>query len=71
MSNHVHLLVRNRPDVVGTWNDEDVARRWYRLHPWRRDEDGMPAEPEPCELAAMQSNPELLAEYRRRLSSLP
>ncbi len=71
MSNHLHLLLRNRPDVVATWNDEDVARRWYRLHPWRRDEDGTPAEPEPCELAAMQADPELLAEYRRRLSSLP
>ncbi|HVC92920.1 MAG TPA: hypothetical protein VND64_04475 [Pirellulales bacterium] len=27
MSSHVHLLDRNRPDVAGAGNDEDVARR--------------------------------------------
>jgi REP element-mobilizing transposase RayT len=70
MSNHIHLLLRNRPDVVGNWSDEDTARRWYRLHPWRRNEDGTPADPESSELAAIQADPERLAEYRRRLSSL-
>ncbi len=28
MSNHIHLVVRNRPDIAGQWSDEDVARRW-------------------------------------------
>jgi REP element-mobilizing transposase RayT len=26
MSNHVHVIFRNRPDVVVLWSDEEVAR---------------------------------------------
>jgi len=70
MSNHLHLLLRTRPDIAEAWSDEDVARRWWRLHPWRREEDGSPAEPEPCELAAIQADAERLALLRRRLASL-
>jgi REP element-mobilizing transposase RayT len=28
MSNHLHVVLRSRPDVVTEWSDEDVARRW-------------------------------------------
>jgi hypothetical protein len=35
MSNHVHVILRNRPDVVATWSNEDVARRWLTLFPGR------------------------------------
>jgi len=27
LSNHFHLILRSRPDVVATWNDTEVARR--------------------------------------------
>ena len=30
-SNHIHLVVRIRPDVVETWSDEEVARRWLEI----------------------------------------
>jgi REP element-mobilizing transposase RayT len=70
MSNHVHLLLRTRPDIAEGFDDEAVARRWYRLHPWRRNDDGTPAEPEPCELAAIQSDLQRLALLRSRLASL-
>jgi len=30
-SNHIHLVVRIRPDVVETWSDEEVAQRWLRI----------------------------------------
>ena len=36
MSNHIHLVLRSRPDVVAGWSDEEVARRWLRLFPVRR-----------------------------------
>ena len=29
MSNHLHAILRNRPDVVKDWTDEEVARRWW------------------------------------------
>jgi len=44
LSNHMHLILRSRPDVVEQWSDEDVARRWLRLFPTRRDKDGEPVD---------------------------
>jgi hypothetical protein len=35
MSNHLHLILRNRPDIVAGWTDQDVARRWLTLFPGR------------------------------------
>ncbi|MCR9200838.1 MAG: transposase, partial [Planctomycetaceae bacterium] len=40
MSNHFHIILRNRPDVVDSWSNEEVARRWRQLCPARRDENG-------------------------------
>src|SRR3990172_4573067 len=36
LSNHLHLILRNRPDVVAQWSDEEVAIRWLRVFPGRR-----------------------------------
>ena len=70
MSNHIHLVLRSRPDVVATWSDQEVARRWLRLFPKRRNKDGSPAEPEQPEIDMIVNQKELLAERRRRLSDL-
>src|SRR5208282_5945106 len=35
MSNHLHVILRNRPDVVAFWSDSQVARRWLTLFPGR------------------------------------
>ncbi len=35
LSNHVHVILRNRPDVVALWSDQEVARRWLTLFPGR------------------------------------
>jgi hypothetical protein len=43
MSNHIHLILRSRPDVVAAWSDDDVARRWLRLFPKQRKQNGDPA----------------------------
>ena len=32
LDNHLHLVLRNRPDIVALWSDEEVVRRWLRLH---------------------------------------
>jgi len=70
MGNHLHVIVRTRPDVTAAWSDEEVAERWWRLFPRRRDEHGLPAEPEPHELAMLVIEPQAAAERRRRLGSL-
>jgi REP element-mobilizing transposase RayT len=36
MGNHVHLLLRTRPDLARQWQDEEVARRYAMLLPRRR-----------------------------------
>ncbi|MFO0925068.1 MAG: hypothetical protein U0905_21590 [Pirellulales bacterium] len=39
LSNHIHVMLRTRPDVVKTWSDEDVASRWLRLFPGKKLEE--------------------------------
>ena len=70
MHNHIHLVLRSRPDVLASWSDEEVARRWLRLFPQRRNRDGSPAEPAAPEIKMIVNDPDRLAERRRRLSDL-
>ncbi len=33
LSNHLHVVLRSRPDIVATWSDKQVALRWLQLYP--------------------------------------
>jgi len=33
LSNHVHQVLRSRPDIVATWTDREVAVKWLQLCP--------------------------------------
>ena len=70
LSNHFHAVLRSRPDVVATWSDTEVARRWMLICPLRKHQDGSAQEPTGSELNAIRQNPELLAEIRLRLSDI-
>jgi REP element-mobilizing transposase RayT len=70
MSNHMHVVVRTRPDIVKTWSDGEVARRWWNLFPQRRDRDGSAAEPTEFELNAIRNDKPALTERRRRLADI-
>jgi hypothetical protein len=70
LSNHIHLVLRSRPDVVATWSDREVARRWLRLFPKRRERDKSPCEPSKAEINAIIHQPDVLAERRKRLSDI-
>jgi len=70
MSNHLHSLLRTRPDTVKTWSDEEVAKRWRLLFPYRRKKNGQPAEPSKDEIEALVGQPKVIKEYRKRLSSI-
>jgi REP element-mobilizing transposase RayT len=70
LSNHLHLVLRSRPDVVAAWTDDEVARRWLKLFPQRRTEDGSPESPSAEEIKMVTSDELRLAEVRRRLSDI-
>ena len=70
MSNHMHLVIRTRPDIARSWSDDELALRWWSLCPKRRQADGTPAVPTPEELNHIKSSPAALAEKRLRLASV-
>ncbi len=70
MSNHMHLVLRSRPDVVKEWDDNEVARRWLMLCPERRDEKRRPLVPTEFEINSIVNNKEKLAIVRSRLSDI-
>jgi hypothetical protein len=70
LSNHFHLVLRSRPDVVATWDDTEVARRWLILCPIRKKSDRSAEEPNEYELNAIRNDPDKLAMIRTRLSDL-
>jgi hypothetical protein len=45
MSNHIHLVLRTRPDVAATWSDEEVVQRWLKIAQLKRGRRDEPSEP--------------------------
>ena len=70
MSNHLHLVLRNRPDIAEQWSADEIALRWCKVFPPRDDGTGEPIEPGEHDLAMLTANSERLAELRKRLSNL-
>lgn len=69
MSNHIHLILRNRPDVVSKWSDQEVALRWLRVFPGRRMDEQL-AEPTTTDVLALAGNSERMQVIRSRLSDI-
>ncbi|WP_286766403.1 MULTISPECIES: transposase [Rhodopirellula] len=69
MSNHIHQILRNRPDVCAQWSDKEVAIRWLRVFPGRRLEEHL-AEPTENDVQMLVRDKERLAEVRLRLSDI-
>jgi hypothetical protein len=70
LSNHVHLILRSRPDVVKQWDDAEVARRWLMLCPERRNEQREPEEPTEFEINRIRLDKQKVASIRSRLSDI-
>ena len=80
MSNHFHLILRSRPDIVATWDDTEVARRWLTLCPKRKPskrksakgqgKDPKPLVPTQAEIDAIVNDPAELQDLRSRLSDI-
>jgi len=70
MSNHLHIVLRNRPDVARQWSDLEVAIRWRKLFPQRDELTGEPREPDCHDVAMLTADADRLAILRSRLASL-
>ncbi|GAB5402352.1 MAG: hypothetical protein Aurels2KO_05830 [Aureliella sp.] len=69
MSNHIHVVLRTRPDVVETWSNEEVALRWLRLFPGRRIDEHL-GQPTETDVEALAKSAGRLKEIRQRLSDV-
>lgn len=69
MSNHMHLILRTRPDVIETWSDTEVAYRWLRLFPGKRLEEHL-GEPSGEAVAMLVNTPGKIAQLRMRLADV-
>ena len=70
MSNHFHQILRSRPDVVETWGNAEVARRWLMLCPKRKNAQGKPLEPTQKEIDVIANSPVEVKKIRMRLSDI-
>jgi len=69
LSNHLHVVLRTRPDVVESWSDEDVVRRWLVISQLTKSRDGQPREVSKARIALEMIVPKRIATLRERLSS--
>ncbi len=69
LDSHVHVLVRLDPDIVKSWSDEEVVRRWGRLVP-PRDKSRRPLDVSEDWVRGHLKNARWLAQARQRLQSL-
>ncbi len=70
MSNHLHLVLRVRPDLTRDWSAQEVAWRWKTLCPPRDPQTGSPVEPVDCDLAMILNDQARVAVIRQRLGDL-
>jgi len=68
LSNHLHIVVRTRPDVIAGWSDSDVALRWLRVFPGRRIDEQL-ADPTTTDVETLANNAQRIQEIRVRLSN--
>jgi len=69
MSNHLHLVLRVRPDLVSSWSDREVAERWCRLFRSKSTRERGEAY-DAQKLARLLDDPEALKQCRERLADL-
>jgi hypothetical protein len=69
LSTHLHVVLRNRPDVVATWSDEEVALRWLQVFPGRRLDEHL-GEPTEGDVQALVKDTKRLQQVRLRLSDI-
>ena len=71
LGNHLHLLLRNRPDIVKQWTEEEIMRRAVLIFPYRfKAFGGYNGGPTTRQLRDLVADKEQVDEMRARLSSI-
>ena len=70
MSNHLHVVLRTRPDLAENWSDEEAARRWLLVFPKRKTREGKPAAPSTGEIKALCRDAPGIDVIRQRLGNI-
>jgi REP element-mobilizing transposase RayT len=71
MDNHIHCLLRNRPDVVDRWSDTEVVIRWLQITKLKISGDILPAIPKEVRIEEeLAKGAEHLLRLRNRLSDI-
>lgn len=66
MSNHLHLVLRIRPDIADGWSAEEVAERWLRLGVRRQNTDSLSAN----QRQKLAGDTDRISALRQRLANL-
>ncbi len=69
LSNHLHVVIRSRPDVVATWSDKEVALRWLQIFPGKRIDEQL-GDPTTADVEQLVNDPIKLDLVRGRLSDI-
>jgi hypothetical protein len=69
LSNHLHVVIRNRPDVVQTWSDKQVALRWLQIFPGKKIDEQL-GDPTTVDVESLAANGERIKLIRDRLSDI-
>jgi REP element-mobilizing transposase RayT len=69
LSNHLHVVVRNRPDVVATWSDREVALRWLQIFPGKRIDEQL-GDPTTNDVDTLVHDMRRIETLRQRLSDI-
>lgn len=70
LSNHIHAILRNRPDVVASWSDKEVATRWLKIYPGKRLYENPLGQPTEEQVEALCKQPEKIAKIREGLADI-
>ncbi len=70
MSNHLHIVLRMEVEESQAWSAEEIAKRWLKIFPRRRDRQGAPCEPTASEIKQLVADKPRVRELRARLCSV-
>ena len=68
--NHLHVLLRTRPDIVDQWTDQEIAERWVILHPNYRQRERPKSVSKDQVVDWLLGDKDLIATIRERLSDV-